>query len=82
MITSADARSIEATEMRAAGDAEIGGSRARERDLAILLAEVDVKESGAQLPNPNPGLIASIEVTRKAALKRLLWRSLFARTNA
>jgi Family of unknown function (DUF6325) len=49
MITKGEDGSVEAAELRDADDSEVGELRALERDLAILLAEEDIEEIGAEL---------------------------------
>jgi len=59
MLTKGDDGSVEAAELRDADDSEIGELRELERDLAILLAEEDVEETGASL---EPGSAAAVLV--------------------
>jgi Family of unknown function (DUF6325) len=49
IITKGKDGSIEAGELRDADDSEVGELRALERDLAMLLAEEDIEEIGADL---------------------------------
>jgi hypothetical protein len=63
MITKADDGSVEASELRDADTSEVGGLRALERDLAILLAEEDVAEIGESL---EPGSAAVVLVWENA----------------
>ena len=59
IVTRGEDGSVEASELRDADDSEIGELRALERDLAILLAEEDIEEIGAEL---DPGGAAAVLV--------------------
>ena len=59
MIVKGEDGSVEATELRDADDSEIGELRALERDLAILLAQEDIKQIRASL---EPGSAAAVLV--------------------
>jgi hypothetical protein len=59
MILKAEDGSVEASELRDADDSQVGGLRALERDLAMLLAEEDIEEIGASL---GPGSAAAVLV--------------------
>jgi hypothetical protein len=63
MLMSDEGGPVAASELRDADDAEIGELRALERDLAILLAEEDVKEVGESL---DPGSAAAVLVWENA----------------
>jgi hypothetical protein len=63
MLMSDEGRPVAPSELRDADDAEIRESRALERDLAILLAEEDVKEVGESL---DPGSAAAVLVWENA----------------
>ena len=59
LVTKDEGGSVEAAELRDAGDSEVGQLRAAEADLAVLLAASDVEEIGGVL---EPGSTAAVLV--------------------
>jgi hypothetical protein len=54
---------VEASELRDADDSEVGQLRAAEADLAVLLAESDVKEIGRELEPDSSAVVLVLENT-------------------
>ena len=75
MIMKAEDGSVAASELRDADDSEVGGLRALERDLAILLAEQDIEEIGASLEPGSPAVVLVWENTWAAPFGSAIRRS-------
>ncbi len=75
MIMKAEDGSVAASELRDADDSEVGGLRALERDLAILLAEQDIEEIGDSLEPGSPAAVLVWENTWAAPFGSAIRRS-------
>jgi hypothetical protein len=75
IITKGEDGSVEAGELRDADDSEVGELRGLERDLAILLAEEDIEELGADLEPLSAAAVLVFETTWAAPFGSAVRRS-------